>query len=359
MEFLLDKNLKHYIKAYINEIDIFAHYLGIPHADIIACINDSNKRINNPLRVDKHPSLGFTYIGAAYNNKLYAKDFANPFYQGDAIAFAGIVLGLDSNQARDFVNICKDIIKTFRDGKSKAIAVTTEQNYVPKRVEQTKIDIEPRKWLDVDFKFWNKYGIRLETLIEEKIEPVEYFWINDELQDYTFDGVNVCYAYYLGYSGKYNLYELYRPHADKRAKFRTNNREQLKEIYRIKPTDICIITKSKKDKVLIVQILKDLNITNTCVVYTSESMKLSKHFRTLLEYNFKQVFVNFDLDKAGVNGMKFYNKSYGYKMFPFMAPKAPKDFNHPKDITDFSKTYGYDSTVRIFEYLYDKFISNG
>ena len=360
MKFVTSNQLKKYIDTNINDIDIFSYYMDIPATDIYQCINDRNKRVNNTLRTDNDPSYGFQYININGKYKLYGKDFANPFYTGDKYNIAGISLKLNANNKSDFVTICKDIIKVFNGGANSAVIPEKEKKQKVYTLNKVfKIDIEKRDWEYNDIKYFWDQGIKLESLKQEKVYPVKAFRLlkfgNNNEQEYTYDVLDPAYAYYIG-RDKYDLWEIYRPYANKYFKFRTNNNKDLKELYEIQPNDNLIITKSKKEKILFKQILKEYDITDTDVKYTTESSRFRKATRMLLSDNYKRIFINFDIDKAGIDAMTYFNGEYGYELFPFVLDDILKLNDIPKDATDFCKLYGYKATKQLFKILYNKYI---
>lgn len=358
MKFYTSTKLKTYILNNVDEAEIFAYYLDVPITEIYKCINNHSYRVLNNIRGEENPSFGLQYYRINGIIKLYGKDFGNPSYTGDCFHITGMRLGLNCNASLDFVNICKHIIKHLINNDYTRIVSkpSSKKEKHTKSEPITSIQVIKRDFNKEDIKYWAQYGIKPETLKEEKIFAIERFYINHELQDYFYEVTNPAYAYYLGNNPDV-LWEIYRPHELKYLKFRTNNRSDIKELYTIRPNKNLILTKSKKDKVLIKQILKDLNISNTDVLYTSESNRLKQHTRNLIKENYNNVFVNFDLDSTGIQSMKYFNKEYHYKIFPFTNDKMIKSISdHPKDITDFCKRFGYDLTTKVFSYLYNKYI---
>jgi hypothetical protein len=353
MKFIASKQLATYILNNIDESEIFAYYLDVPITEIYKCINNHTYRVCNNLRGDRNPSFGLQYYNISGKTKLYGKDFADPSYTGDCFHLVGMALNLHCNNPKDFIEICKDIIKRILNNDySKRVL------HINKSVKQDVIrliDVKLRNYDEHDLKYWGAYGITSETLIKEKIYPVDSFYIDNQYQDYYYEPTNPAYAYYLG-NNIYPLWEIYRPKELKYFKFRTNNNSDLKELHLVSKHNNLIITKSKKDKALISQIISELGIYSTQVLYASESTVLKQSTRLIIKENYRNVFVNFDLDIPGIKAMKYFNSEYKYKVFPFTDKNLIASIsNHPKDISDFSFRFGYDITKKLFNYLFNKY----
>ena len=353
MKFITSNKLSNYINTNISEADVFSKYLNISLVDIYKCINDKSHRVNNTLRDDKNPSLGFMYVNVKGHTKLYAKDFANPFYVGDCYYFVGITLGLHSNIPEDFVKICKHIISNF-DIKE---VTSVSRSEIPSEKKEilVNIDIEKRKRDKYDIAYWKSYGITSNILDEQRVFPVNKFWINNQLQDYFYEITNPCYAYYLGHN-KVDLWEVYRPFEYKYNKFRTNDKSDIKELHLINKKNNLILTKSKKDKMLILRLLNELSLKTIDVLYISEGNRLKTNTKTIINENYRNVFVNFDIDNTGILSMRYFHKQYGYNMFPFIINNIEYTNDYPKDISDFCKKYGYENTFKMFTYLLNQYI---
>lgn len=352
MKFITSNKLGNYIHSNISEADIFSKYLGISIIDIYKCINDRSHRVNNPLRDDKNPSLGFLYTSVKGKLRLYAKDFANPFFVGDCYYFVGIILGLHTNIPEDFVKICKHIIHNFKITEGRSLI-----HHEPVVHEEiiTSIDIEKREWDKYDIAYWASYGITLDVLNDEQVYPVNKFWVNNRLQDYFYQVTNPCYAYYLGHN-KVDLWEIYRPFDEKFNKFRTNDKNDIKELHTVRQTYNLIITKSKKDKLLLKRLIADIKLTKIDVLYTSEANKLKSSTKLIIDENYRNVYVNFDIDMTGINGMRYFHKQYSYNIFPFIVNNFEYAHDYPKDISDFCKRYGYANTLKMFHYLINHYM---
>jgi hypothetical protein len=355
MRFINKQKLAPYILSNIDEAEIFSYYLNVPVTEIYKCINNKSYRVCNNLRGDENPSFGLQYLSVRGGVKLYGKDFAHPAYTGDCFHLVGMALHLNCNNPIDFITICQDIIKRLFDGNYVKKPESTRK--VIKNKTISTISIVARDYNLDDIKYWLSYNIRFDTVLKEQIYPVDQFYIDGVYQDYYYDKSNPAYAYYLGIDKTSEFWEVYRPNELKYYKFRTNHNTDIKELYLVKPNRNLIITKSKKDKLIIIQLLNDIGITDTDVFYMSESNVLSSSTKKLIEANYRDIYVMFDIDMAGINAMKYFNSTYGYKSFLFTNKDLITNIkNHPKDISDFSRKFGYDITKKLFTHLYNKYI---
>ena len=142
MIFKFDTSLLNFILNKYDQVDIFAHYLDIPTFDIEMCISNKNKKINNPLRPDLHPSVGFQYNN---HNKLIMKDFANSFYTGDCFYIVGIALGLDYNIPKHFIDICQHIdTHVYKQSNFKNSLLVINNNLEKLELVKNELDIKYR-----------------------------------------------------------------------------------------------------------------------------------------------------------------------------------------------------------------------
>lgn len=353
MKAINSSKLKSHILANTTEAEIFAFYLNTDITEIYKCINDKYYRIFNTLRSEEHESFGLQYMNINSRIKLYGKDFAVPTYSGDCFHFAACALNCNSNNPREFIYVCKHIIaNVIGDKVSKTVLPTP--TIIKQETPILTIEIAVREYNANDLDYWGKIGYRFETLIKENIFPISGFTIDGVYQNYEYDNDNPLYAYFLGVNNNVPIWEIYAPFEVKWKKFRTNFTGDVKELYTVRPSKFLILTKSKKDKGLITQILSDLHITNTDVKYASESARLSKNTRNILATNYKFIFVMYDLDNPGMQSMSYYNKEYGYLLMPFTTQYLAETLvDHPKDISDFSKRFSYRETLELFKVLFN------
>ena len=118
--------------------------------------------INNPLREDKKPSLGFY----EKNDKVYCKDFST----GDFWHLPDFLCTLYSCS---IIDLCDSLsVNTSLEKVSKQHDI-----YKPK-VKNVVIQTRERIWLKIDDEFWGKYGITRKWLKFANVHPVNFMFIN-------------------------------------------------------------------------------------------------------------------------------------------------------------------------------------
>ena len=363
MVLLIDNNkLRAFIFNNIDQEDIFAYYLGISREDVDYCLQSSGNKINNPLRDDRNPSLGFKYMlkGSAY--KLYMKDFADSRYNGDCFYIVGLQIGKDCNNKSDFIFICYDIINKVYYKSEKLVfnKINTVKDVIK------KLDFQTRPISNLDLKYWKQYGLEIEDLIEGYVYAVEEAYVEDK-RIYKYSYKDLCYAYYLGIDNETNIYQLYFPLRDKKAKlkrFITNSKQQIQTLLDIKlNSDLLIITKSRKDVLLLKKlekiILSDsrLEIHNLFLLkgnfkisycsLSSESNRLSKEtINKLKQVSHNIVFLT-DFDREGRNCAYYHKRLYNTTSLHLTNGfMNTKDYKY-KDITDYYKGEGLTKTIHL------------
>lgn len=378
MKLLNNLNIKQYILDNIDQVDIFVYYGnnygrgGLTASDIHTSITRNSFMVKNPYRVDKDPSLSFV----KYNDKITATDFGNNYYSGDCFHFAGVGLGLNSNNPKSFVTICKHIIAHVNvNGVVANYKPTTE---LPDTVITDNVVIVPvfRDFMVKDYNYWIPIGITKDG-IHNNILAVKSFEliVDGELKMRYYHSYNdPCYAYFLGFINGLYRYKLYLPfRGGKKKKFITNNRFPFDDLLRMKPEENVILIKSIKDRILMTQILNELSVSGIQVIATaSENLKLTPEFETMVKSLYRRVYTLFDNDKTGFDNMSFCKIEYGYapiylihsikELYPEYIPRhllnesviIHKDI--PKDLSDISKKYTYSTAVNIVKHLLNQLI---
>lgn len=344
MKFIDSKNLKGFILNSIDQIDILAYYLGINEMDIHQCIQDTSRKISNPLRIDKHPSVGFM----TKSNTIRMKDFAREEYSGDCFHIAGLRLGLDSNEPKHFVTICKDIIdKLIVNGYQSKIWTppTSGPNQLKIIRDPSHIDLLVRDWHSRDVKFWEQYHLSIADLNYHKVYPV--FSMDIKNYHYTFRSTDPAYAYYLGMHKGERIFEIYFPNRRKSStRFITNNKLPIKKYENLKGGDVVIVSKSVKDYMVISKIMQTVlqlpllflngspRIDN--IIISSETAVLSNKLLSTIHNMYPIKIMMPDNDEVGFELGRRYKDNFDMYY---------TDDNEAKDVSDYVKIYGVNKTI--------------
>lgn len=340
MKFDNVQTIKEYILSNVREEVIFSYYLDIPVSDIIESLSNPSFKVKNKHRFEQNPSVRFTN-----RNKLRMTDYGSRAWCGDCFHIAGLVLRKDCNDSREFMYILNHIIEALI--KKNITYIPIDLPTTTTKTELTKIDILVKDFSKDDYKYFNQYHIRNESLINTF--SIENYWINNVINDYKYTKLNPAFAYYLGKIDNTILWKLYFPFK-KESRFITNNKICIENINEIKGNRFLILTKSQKDKILLRQIFKDLNITTVDVYSTlSESVHIPDNILMYLYTKYTTIFSMFDNDKAGSEAIQYLAKTS--KIYPFFFV-GKSVINFSKDITDTSKDYGYDYVLNLIKESY-------
>lgn len=283
----------------IPEEALMEYYLGVPV---------SRSLIRSPLRKDSSPTCGFF----VKNGSLLFKDFRGDFV-GDFIAVVRYKFNLSYKQA------IRKVIEDFD-----LIKKSSKPSYPIIREQSTAdIKVKTREWTDKDLKYWGSYGISKETLSKYRVYPIQYLWLNEELQE-----VKNCYGYYF----LRNRWKIYFP-LKRTTRFLCNT-DVLQGYSQLPETgDYVVVTKSLKD----VMTLYELGVA--AVAPQAESVVISDSVYKDLASRFKYVVVNYDWDRAGCRGMAKTRRKYNVICLSF-NDKLDNSKKDSKDISDYVKKHG-------------------
>lgn len=357
MQVINSDEIKRYVLENYDQISIFSTYLDIPENDINYCLENKSNKINNPLRDDRDPSLGFMITmdrqTGLYKLKMY--DFADPYYRGDCFDLVGKIRHLNCNKSLDFITICKDIIYSMKNKTLQHDVI----NYSKSDTETfTSIHIEPKLWSENDINLWNSFGLPFNE-IKHLVFPLKRSFISN-FCNYSRDENDPGYAWITGYYDNKTLYTLYFPFRTGKDTFKprfikNNKFYPLECIHELKPADILVITKSYKDKLLINKLLPKIEKKHTIQVsnFTSESIILSDNFVLSLYDIFPVIVTNTDFDYTGLHTSGEHKRRYGMLRFiPTNGKYGTYDFGG-KDFCEIFHTHGYQYCIDILQESYN------
>lgn len=203
------------------------------------------------------------------------------------------------------------------------------QNEEKQAKKETLIQFEPESWNSKNLEFWRKYEITQNELVRHNVYPVKKLFLN-HLEIY---GNNTNqYAYPLNFEGGRGV-KIYSPNNPKMKWLSSIPIDQPFGI-----NDLCyeddkvIITKSKKDLIILRKFFKDVVATQN-----ESEASLSEEVQNKLRRRYSQRIIIWDNDDVGVeNCKKFNNKGFKY----FNIPRAEYEHYRIKDCSDYVEAYG-------------------
>lgn len=215
----------------------------------------------------------------------------------------------------------------LKPGNLKYAASANESSLDKKQgsAKRTEIKIKVRPWMLNDKQYWyEKYGIHKEMLEEYSVRAISHFWINNNI----FYADESCYSYDYYYHNGRLLRKIYQP-LNKKWKWYSNiDNTVVQGIANIPKTyDTLIITKSLKD----IMCLRNLGYYS--VAPNNEVSWIPEVVWQKFKDRYKQMFIFFDNDEAGVINAQIFSSIYGIPYF--YLPVEP----NVKDISDYINKY--------------------
>ena len=293
------------------EANILAYYLGITS---IPCI------INSPLRKDRRPSFG-----------LYSPNGDRVFYTDLSTKDRGGIYDLlaqlwNTDYRGVLSKINKDISKFSTNAQISANQCTVRS--VNTYSHDTDLQCKVRDWRAYDLDYWASYGISLKWLQYAEVYPISHKIIIKDKQKFVFGADKYAYAYVEHKEGKVTL-KIYQPF--NRAGYKWSNKHDR--------SVISLWTKVPKEgeNICICSSLKDAlcvwaNTGIPCLAVQGEGYGMSITAINDLKQRYKNIFVCFDNDEAGLLDGKKLSEETG-----FINVVLPQ-FKEGKDCSDLYKS---------------------
>ena len=197
------------------------------------------------------------------------------------------------------------------------------------------IQFKPQLWTPSDSKYWGQFGVSLELLEHYNVYSAKYVFLNKKLI-LRYSTYNPIYCYKF----EDNRVKVYRPLADKtKFKWMSNiNSDVIQGLYQLPANgENLIITKSLKDVMC-------LNVLGfAAIAPQSETTYISDHIIDAITYRFKNIYILFDYDEAGINGADALCKRIDCNVI-FLNTGY-------KDVSDNIYIYGLEKTKEIVQTL--------
>lgn len=290
------------------EANIAAKYFGLTE---IPCV------ILSPLRPDNNPSFSFY----SFDGKIRYKDFGT----GEG---GGLFDLLSQMWHLPYDKVLERVANDFLTHKDNTELITKEFNgstkVVIKEKQKSKIEIKVRNWRPYDIVYWDSFGISLEWLKYADVHPISHKIITKGDKRYIFGADKYAYAYIERKEGNISI-KIYQPFNKNGFKWCTSTDSSVISLWTKVP--------ETGDKICICSSLKDAlclwsNTGIPCLATQGEGYTMSNTAVNELKKRYKQVYVLFDCDEAGlVDGEKLS------KLTGFTNVVLPK-FEGGKDVSD-------------------------
>lgn len=291
------------------EADIIAYYLNI---FTIPCV------IHSPLRKDKRPSFGLYSIDG---KKIRFTDLSTGD-KGGVFDLLGKLWNLSYSEVLKRVH--SDIpkfINRCNTSTYKPCVIKTNKEHLAK----SELLCRVRDWQPYDEEYWNKYGITIEWLKYAEVYPISHKIIKKEGNYYTLKADKLAYAYVEKKEGKVTL-KIYQPY----------NKVGYKWANKHDSSVISLWTKVPKtgEKLCICASLKDalclwINTGIPSIAVQGEGYNMSETAINELKKRYKQIYILFDNDEAGLLDGEKLSKQTGFTNI--VLPK----FEGGKDVSDY------------------------
>lgn len=315
------------ISSKVSDAALVWFYLGVRQ---IPCF------IQSPLRQDRRPSFG-----------LYSLDGKRVYFIDLATRERGGVYDLLSSMWHcSFNEVLSRIQKDFlhKNGEANVNLLSA-----PKSVQEitkhsdVKVEVKVREWRQYDIDYWASYGVPLEWLKYADVYPISHKIVTKDGNTSVFGADRLAYAFVEHKEGKVTL-KIYQPlNKDGYKWANTHDRSVVSLWTKIPETG---------DKVVICSSLKDAlcfwaNTGIPALALQGEGYGMSDTAISELKRRYKQVYILFDNDNAGIKDSRKLSEQTGFTNLTL------PHFEGGKDVSDLMKCKGKEAFITIIRSLFD------
>lgn len=320
---------KELLLRYLNEYDIFSHYLEEPI--------ELGKNVKSPFYKDNTPSLGF-FMGEG--NEICFNDFKLDI-KGDCVKFVQMRYNLTYFEALSKIAIDFNMDDQFivkRKGIEKSKTVPQNFNIIKNDNYKLKLGKISKNWSFNEINFWKQYGISLKTLNKYNVQPISHVVYGEKIITCK----SLAFAFIEQKDG-IETYKIYQPF-DENYKWLNSHDESVWQGWEQLP---------EKGKTLIVtKSLKDVMAINEVTGYDAVSLQSENVLPKLkivqeLNKRFDEIIIIYDndYDKEENWGKIFSNRLHEHTGF---AERYIPDRFKCKDFSDLVKNVGSQKASIIF-----------
>ena len=296
----------------ISEYDIFMYYCP--------SFKKLGAKFCSELREDKTPSASII----SWSGNLLYKDFGYPEHTFDCFSYVKFKFNVPFINALKIIDC--DFNLNLNNKKEDNLFTMGHLGYSqiqPKYIEkQTIIQKKRRAWNKDDAKFWRKYLVSKKILNTFAVEPISYFWVNNN----RFKCKSISYAFKFK-----NRYKIYSPYEEKN-KWLSNTKKTDVQGYNQLP--------NKGERLIITSSLKDVMCLyaagyNSIAMQSEMQIPDEKLINELKErFNTIEILYDNDFDKAPNPGQTMAKKIcnlYGFENICLPNELGSKD---PSDLVN-------------------------
>lgn len=259
----------------ISSYDIFRNYCG--------SFKEIGVRFCSELRQDTSNDS----VIINWNGSLLYKDFGNSEHTFNCFTYVSYKYSCTFNEALLIIDTAFGL---NLGPKTTVVGVEGPRPklYGHKVIEQKRVTIIKKKrraWNMYDQMFWTPFNITKEILESFLVEPISYFWINEN----RFSCQSITYAYRIGLK-----YKIYAPREKERKWFSNTRSTQIQGLHMVKDLEgTLVITSSLKD----VMTLYSIGIP--AIAFQSETTMPDEDIIERLKTHFDCIILFYDTDTAG------------------------------------------------------------
>lgn len=315
------------ISSKISDASLVWFYLGVKKIPCFIC---------SPLRQDNRPSFG-----------LYSLDGKRIYFTDLATRERGGIYDLLAKMWHCSYNdvlsrIQRDLLKSNGEANMNLMAAPKTVGEITSHSDVT-MEVKVREWRQYDIDYWSSYGVPLEWLKYAEVYPISHKIITKNGVKSVFGADKLAYAFIEHKEGRVTI-KIYQP----------LNREGYKWANTHDRSVVSLWTKIPEtgDKVVICSSLKDAlcfwaNTGIPSLALQGEGYGMSDTAILELKRRYKQVYILFDNDKAGLNDSKKLAERTGF--INLILPQ----FDGGKDVSDLMKCKGKKAFITIINSLFN------
>lgn len=311
----------------VSDAALVWYYLGIKQ---IPCF------IRSPLRMDNRPSFGLYSIDG---KRIYFTDLATREKGGVYDLLAKM---WHCSYDEVLSKIQKDFLKSNGEAHINTMSIPNTVSKITPHSE-VSMEVKVREWRQYDIDYWASYGVSLEWLKYADVYPISHKIITKNGVKNIFSADKLAYAFVEYKENKVTL-KIYQPLNKDGYKWANTHDRSVVSLWTKIP--------EYGDKVVICASLKDAlcfwaNTGIPALALQGEGYGMSKTAINELKRRYKQIYILFDNDKAGIEDSRKLAESTGFTNL--ILPH----FERGKDISDLMKCKGKEAFITIIHNLFN------